>query len=97
MRRHVAGHEARTETLAETQGDGVKGVAQLLDRSARLGRDVPYARTVEVHLEVIFARKLGDTDDLVLREYGAIQGVFKRDDLDRCTGSIIRNLVKAEA
>lgn len=79
----------RTEALAETQADGIEGVAQRLDRSAGLGGDVPDTSTVQMHLQVIRVCIVGYPYNLILGEDGTVERVFERDDLRRCVVDVV--------
>lgn len=65
-----------TKTLAKAQADGVEWCEQLVEWSAGLGGNVPDTSAVEMQLDVVSVRKLGDSKDLVLGEDGPIQSVF---------------------
>ena len=70
----------RTETLAEAEADAVERRTELAERGAGLGGDVPDSCAVEVHHDAVAVSVVGDTDDLVLGEYGAVERVLELDD-----------------
>ena len=73
----------RTEALAKAEADAVERRAELAERRAGLGGDVPDSCAVEVHHDAVAVSVVGDTNDLVLGEYGAIERVLERDDFRR--------------
>jgi hypothetical protein len=58
-----------TESLAETDTDGVKGFTEHVERLAGLDGNVPDTRTVEVHFDVALTRVLRNANYFVLRKY----------------------------
>lgn len=61
--------DGRAEALGQAQRDRVERAAQLLERHARLGGDLPHARAVAVHDDAVRAHAVRDADDLLLREH----------------------------
>ncbi len=61
-----------TKTLAKAQADGVERCEELVEWRAGLSGDVPDTSAVEVQLNVVGVRELGDPNDLVLGEDGPV-------------------------
>ena len=77
---------SRTQTLAEAQTDRVERPEEVSERGTSLGSDVPDSCAVEVHHDAVAVSVVGDTDDLVLGEYGAVERVLELDDGGRAAG-----------
>lgn len=73
--------ERRTKPLAKAQANRIERIAELLDRNARLSRDVPYPGTVKVHEHALRVGPFGDADDFFLGDYRPVQSVFEFNNL----------------
>jgi hypothetical protein len=65
-----------TESLAETDTDGVEGFTEHVERRAGLDGSVPDTRTVEVHLDAALTRVLRNANYFVLGKYGPAERIL---------------------
>ena len=65
-----------TESLAETDTDGIEGFTEHLERHAGLDGNVPDTRTVEVHLDAALTRVLRNANYFVLWKYGPMERIL---------------------
>lgn len=74
-----------TQPLAETQADRVERCTELAHWGCSLNRNMPQPCTVEMHLQPLAVNIVRYGDNLILWNNCAVQGILKRDDLNRCT------------
>ena len=77
------------EAFAKAEGNRVEGAAELLQGGTRLDGDVPEPSAIKMELGANGVGVGRDSDDLVLRDDGAIEGVLKSDDL--CGGAALES------
>ena len=65
-----------TESLAETDADGVEWFAEHFERCASLDGSVPDTRTVEVRLDAALTRVLRNANYFVLWKYGPTERIL---------------------
>lgn len=67
---------ALTESLAETDTDGVEWFTEHVERRAGLDGNVPDTRTVEVHLDAALTRVLRNANYFFLWKYAPIERIL---------------------